>query len=148
MSRAAARALAAIIAVPVAVTLAAGCSSDGGGDAGPDDAPPPAERVAVPDVAGLTPAAAVELICDAGLTVGAVEVVARTPEVRGRAGRAGARMRVRSTTPAAGVALPAGHFVDLGVAVPRNAAIVVRAACDPAAAPAPGDQEGGRTSRQ
>lgn len=147
MPRTAAQAVVAILAVAVAIAVAAGCSSDGGGDAGPDGGAPPAERVAVPDVVGLTAAAAVARLCDAGLTVGAIEVVARTPAVRGRPGRAAGASRVRGTSPGAGVALPGGHFVDLRVSAPRNAAVLVRTVCDPAAVPAPA-QEGGRTSRQ
>jgi hypothetical protein len=134
-----------LVVATLAVAAAAGCSSGGG--AGPDDASPPAGRVTVPDVVGLDPARAVARLCDAGLTVGAVDVVARTPPARRRPGRVAVVGRVRTTNPAAGVVLPGGHFVDLGIAVPRDAAVALRTVCDPAAVPAPA-QEGGRTSRQ
>jgi beta-lactam-binding protein with PASTA domain len=90
---------------------------------------PVAREVVVPDLVGLDPDAAHRAVCEAGLVIGAVEVVDRTlPEVR-RPEQVAAASEVRVTRPTAGARVAAGDAVRLGLAVPRNASVVMRTTC-------------------
>ncbi len=115
-----------VVLAVVLLAVIPGCS----GDDAADTAPPPRQDRAVPNLVGLRPGDAVTRLCAAGLSVGTVTVVARTAEVR-QPGLAHAASRVRGTTPGAGAPVPEGATVDLRLAIPRNAAIVFRNACEP-----------------
>jgi beta-lactam-binding protein with PASTA domain len=113
----------AAAALAVAVLLTTGCS---GGQDPPD---PVAREVVVPDLVGLDSDAAHRAVCDAGLVIGAVELVDRTlPEVR-RPGKVLAASDVRMMRPPAGARVAAGDAVRLGLAVPRNASVAMRTSC-------------------
>lgn len=106
----------------VAVLVAAGCSAR-------EDLPDVIARdVLVPDLVGLDPDAAREAICGAGLVVGAVDVVdgARPGVLRADGGTVA---EVLVTEPPGGARVPAGEAIRLGLAVSRNASVVMRTAC-------------------
>ncbi|MGD9571105.1 MAG: PASTA domain-containing protein [Thermoleophilia bacterium] len=105
-----------------------GCSS---GDERADTAtaPGPPERIAVPDLVGLNPEQARTRLCAADLSVGAVEVVARSAEVGRRPGRTVAAAGVRASRPAAGETVDRGASVELDIAAPGLAVIAMRTTC-------------------
>ena len=114
---------AAAAALAVVALLTTACS---GGQDSPDAL---ARDVVVPDLVGLDPDAAYRAACDAGLVIGAVEVVDQTlPEVR-RPGGVLAASDVRMTRPPAGARVAAGGAIRLGLAVPRNASVAMRTTC-------------------
>lgn len=124
MSCRVARAFGAIIVM--AVVMTAGCSGDSDAVV---TAAPPGDDVVVPDLVGLGPEDATATLCAAGLSVGEVSVVARTPPVRAGPEAALAASGIRSTRPGAGASVAAGRPIDLRIVVPGDAAVLVRKAC-------------------
>lgn len=106
----------------VAVVALSGCS--GGDEVAPTRA------VEVPDVAGLRISGALETLCDAGFTIGAVRLIERGPPAGSRSA-ALERIRVLATVPSAGTRLAAGSPVGLRLAAPRNAGASISAVCEP-----------------
>lgn len=89
----------------------------------------PTERMVVPDLAGMNPVEAWTKLCAAGLSVGAVKVVARTPEVGPRAGDVVAAAAIRASRPVAGEAVARSQSIELDIDVPRNAVVALRTSC-------------------
>lgn len=117
-----------LIATALLGALVAGCSSSED-RVRTDAAPRTIERVAVPDVVGANPEEALDQLCGAGLSVGSVKVVARTPEAGRRPGGVLAAARIRATRPAAGATVARGSPIELDMAVPRDGAIAFRNRC-------------------
>ncbi len=118
-----------MIAILLAL-LVAGCSSgDEGLGAATAPGPGPGPRIVVPNVVGLNPAQARTRLCAAGLSVGPVRIVARTPEARGSPGEALVAAGVRATRPPAGETVAEGGSIALDMAVPRNTVVALKTTC-------------------
>lgn len=105
----------------LAIVALGGCS--GGGDRGA-----PTQGVEVPDVAGLHITPALDRLCGAGFTIGAVRLIDRGPPAGSRS-VALERIRVVATVPPAGTRLAAGSPVGLRLAAPRDAGVDISAVC-------------------
>jgi len=112
----------------MALGVAAGCSGDEDA-AGTAPGPPERNEVSVPDLVGLNPEQAVARLCSAGLSIGDVAVVERTPEVGRRPAAALAASRVRGTEPGPGRSVPVGTGIDLRISLASNAALAFQVSC-------------------
>lgn len=120
--------MASVLALFLAALVAgglAGCS----GDDTVDTTTQPAQRIEVPNLAGLDASQAVKRLCAAGLSVGQATVVARTQPVS-KTSTGSVTVTVRATVPKAGEQVPAGTKVDLRLASPANAATSLLATCE------------------
>jgi hypothetical protein len=105
----------------LAVVALGGCS--GGEEVAPTRA------AQVPDVAGLRISPALDTLCGAGFTIGAVRLIERGPPAGSRS-VALKRVRVVATVPSAGTRLAPGSPVGLRLAAPRNAGASISAVCE------------------